>query len=391
MSSIVCCLLGGILLRLYLSMCIHYMILHCHRYFYKVTLLVIWPKDTTLNIMLDADFAAGVRTAESLVDTELKNNSSNNSSTGGSDSGSRAVSQVVNHYCSTVRPAATGRAATYYNYHQVVVHPMARLQQVLALSCRLGGATGALCAQRALGTLVAAGGITTEACAAAVATTVGSLGWAAVGEAVLAVVRSTQLANLESAAALALKLCSLSPDKRCSGTAAAAAATAATTEQQHVKLELAAVKQEQVAAGDAAAAVAPATTVKSELTAVVKSEPAVKAELTATAAPVATLHTATAAVATVQDGAELVGRYVAALGLGLPIVDATAAASGSSTTAAAADDDDVAVVGVASRHSLRTLTLPQAQALVNMLVTLAAPSGGAAGSGAVRCEEELVS
>jgi hypothetical protein len=109
-----------------------------YRYFYKVTLLVIWPKDTTLNIMLDADFAAGVRTAESLVDTELhnnipKNNSSNNSSTGGSDSGSRAVGQVVKHYCSTVGPAATGRAATYYNYHQVVVHPMARLQQVLAL------------------------------------------------------------------------------------------------------------------------------------------------------------------------------------------------------------------------------------------------------------------
>jgi hypothetical protein len=101
-----------------------------------------------------------------------------------------------------------------------------KLPQVLALCCRLGGETGALCAQRALRTLVAAGGITTEACAAAVATTVGSLGWAALGEAVLAVVCSTQLANLDSAAALALKLCSLSPDKRCSGTGAAAATVA---------------------------------------------------------------------------------------------------------------------------------------------------------------------
>jgi hypothetical protein len=93
-----------------------------------------------------------------------------------------------------------------------------------------GGTADALCAQRALKALTTVGGVTTEACAAAVATTVGSLGWAAV--------RSTQLANLDSAAALALKLCSLSPDKRCSGTAAAAAAatvapgaaTAATTE-----------------------------------------------------------------------------------------------------------------------------------------------------------------
>jgi hypothetical protein len=249
---------------------------------------------------------------------------------------------------------------------------------------------------------VAAGGITTEACAAAVATTVGSLGWAAVGEAVLAVVRNTQLANLESAAALALKLCSLSPDKRCSGTAAAAAATvtpgaatAATTEQQHVKLELAAVKQEQVASGTTTDTTA---TVKSELTAAVKSEPAFKAEPTTTAAASAdTAHTVTAA-ATVQDGAELVGRYVAALGLGLPIVDATAA-TGSSTAAAAADDDEVAVVGVAARHSLRTLTLPQAKALVNMLVTLATPTadaatttgGGEATVAPVRCAEELVS
>eukprot|EP00953_Heterococcus_sp_UTEX-ZZ885_P016974 9535-Heterococcus_DN1.PRE.1 len=292
---------------------------------------------------------------------------------------------------------------------------MARLQQVLALSCRLGGATGALCAQRALGTLVAAGGITTEACAAAVATTVGSLGWAAVGDAVLAVVRSTQLANLESAAALALKLCSLSPDKRCSGTLAATAAAAAITattapnaaaavaDQQLVKLELAAVKQEQVASGSTTDTTA---TVRPELTVVVKSEPAVntelivKAELTATtaAATADTVHTATAAPATVQDCAELVGRYVAALGLGLPIVDATAA-TGSSTAAAAADDDEVAVVGVAARHSLRTLTLPQAKALVNMLVTLATPTadaatttgGGEATVAPVRCGEELVS
>jgi hypothetical protein len=229
---------------------------------------------------------------------------------------------------------------------------------------------------------------------------VGSLGWTAVGEAVLSVVRSTQLAHLDSAAALALKLCSLSEDKRCSDTAAVA--TAATTaapgaEQQHVKLELAVVKQEQAASGTTTDTTA---TVKSELMTAVKSDPAVKAEPTATAAASAadTVHTAAAAVAaTVQDGAELVGRYVAALGLGLPIVDATAAA-GSSTTAA--DDDDVAVVGVAARHSLRTLTLPQAQALVNMLVTLATPSADATAgtSGTIkvsdapmRCEEELVS
>jgi hypothetical protein len=127
-------------------------------YFYKVTLLVMWPKDTTLNIMLKTDFDAALRTVESLIDTELSSkNNSNNSSTGGS--GSHAVGRVVDHYCSTVAPAAAGRTAAYYNFHHVVVHRMARLQQVLALCCRLGGATGALCAQRALSTLVAAGGI----------------------------------------------------------------------------------------------------------------------------------------------------------------------------------------------------------------------------------------
>jgi hypothetical protein len=176
------------------------------RYWYKVTLLVVWPKDNTLKVMLEADFAAGLRTAESLVDAELSNNNSSNNSNsytqGGS--GSRAVSKVVDHYCS----AAANRMPAYH-FHQLLTRPSDMLQPVLALCCRLGGAAGALCAQRALKTLVAAGGITTEACAAAVAATVGSLGWTAVGQAVLAVVRSTQLANFESAAALALKLCSL--------------------------------------------------------------------------------------------------------------------------------------------------------------------------------------
>jgi hypothetical protein len=300
----------------------------------------------------------------------------------------------VDYYCSIVTPpAAANIRLPGFDYLPQQLPSSDKLPQVLALCCRLGGEAGALCAQRALKALVTVGGVTAEACAAAVATTVASLGWAALGEAVLAVVRSTQLANLDSAAALALKLCSLSPDKRCSGTAAAAtAATAATTEQQHVKLELAAVKQEQVAAGNAAAAVAPATTVKSELAAVVKSEPAGKAESpAAAAAPVDTVHAATAAVATVQDGAELVGRYVAALGLRLPIVDASTTTNCSTT---AADDDDVAVVGVAARHSLRSLTPSQAQALVSMLLALATPSGSAAGTTAgapVRCEEELVS
>eukprot|EP00953_Heterococcus_sp_UTEX-ZZ885_P007065 4302-Heterococcus_DN1.PRE.2 len=316
-------------------------------YWYKVTLLVIWPKDASLNVMLKADFAAGIRTAQSLVDAELsyKNNNTNNNSSNISTRGS-----------------GRGLLLQHRNTASSCQHS----------SSRLGRTAGALCAQRALKALTIVGGVTTEACAAAVATTVGSLGWAAVGDAVLAVVRSTQLANLDSAAALALNLCSLSPDKRCSGTAAAAATTAnaATAAQQHVQLELAAVKQEQVAVGDAAAA----------------ASACYYTELTATAAaPVDTVHTATAAVATVQDGAELVGLYVAALGLGLPIVDTTATAI---STTAADDDDDIAVVGVAARHSLRSLTPSQAQAVVSMLLALATPSDSAAAA-PVRCEEEL--
>jgi hypothetical protein len=364
------------------------------------TLLVFWPKGATMNVMLKADFADGIRTAEGLVDAELSdnNNNNNNSSNSQGGRGTRAVSKVVNYYCSTVTAVAAPPAPARYYRQRWPAPSCDQLPHVLALCCRLGGKAGALCAQRALTALGTVGGVTTEKCAATVAATVGSLGWTAVGEAVLAAVRSTQLANLESAAALALKLSSLKPDKRCSGTTAAAATAAGTTAtvaaaaatavtaEQYVKLELTAVKQEQ-------AAVAPAATVKSELTAAVKSEltlSAVKVEPVVKAEPADTVRTATAVdTAQVQDGAELVGRYVAALGLGLPIVDATAAA-GSST--AAADDDDVAVVGVAARHSLRTLTLPQAQALVTMLVTLATPLGGAGGAAApVRCGDELVS
>jgi hypothetical protein len=232
---------------------------------------VFWPKGDTLSVMLKADFAAGMRTAEGLVDAELNSNNNNNSR------GSSAVNKVVDYYCSTATAVVSPPVPEHYYIHGLAKRPCDQLQLVLALCCRLGGATGELCAQRALRALITVGGVITEACAAAIATAVSSFGWTVLGDAVLAVVRSTQLVNLDSAAALALKLSLLSADKLCSGTAAvatittaaAAAATTAAPAAEHVDLELAAVKQEQ-----AAAVVAPATTVKTELTAAVKSEPA---------------------------------------------------------------------------------------------------------------------
>eukprot|EP00953_Heterococcus_sp_UTEX-ZZ885_P011464 6641-Heterococcus_DN1.PRE.1 len=180
---------------------------HCS-YWYKVALLVFWPKGDTLNVMLKADFAAGMRTAEGLVDAELNNNNNNNSR------GSRAVNKVVNYYCSTVTAVVSPPVPEHYYVHGLANRPCDQLQLVLALCCRLGGATGELCAQRALRALITVGVVITEACAAAIATAVGSLGWTVLGDVVLAVVRSTQLVGLDSLAALALKLSLLSVDKR---------------------------------------------------------------------------------------------------------------------------------------------------------------------------------
>jgi hypothetical protein len=101
---------------------------------------VIWPKDATLNVMLKADFAAGIRTAQGLVDTELNNKDTNssNSSTGGS--GSQAVSMVVDYYCSIViPPAAANIRFPGFDYLPQQLPSSDKLPQVLALCCRLGG------------------------------------------------------------------------------------------------------------------------------------------------------------------------------------------------------------------------------------------------------------
>jgi hypothetical protein len=122
-------------------------------YWYKVALLVFWPKGDTLNVMLKADFAAGMRTAEGLVDAELNNTNNNNNSRGSS-----AVSKVVDYYCSTVTAALPATVPEHYYRHGLAKRPCDQLQLVLALWYRLGGETGELCAQRALRALITVGG-----------------------------------------------------------------------------------------------------------------------------------------------------------------------------------------------------------------------------------------